>query len=91
MCAPLKLSGLRPAPTQTDAQSRPLTAQITGILPVTYTYDARGRLASVSQGSGAATQSVSYAYTATRPAAASSPASQPPAASISPTATTAHC
>ncbi|OGT12641.1 MAG: hypothetical protein A3F73_08960, partial [Gallionellales bacterium RIFCSPLOWO2_12_FULL_59_22] len=46
----------------TDAQSRPLALQTAGILPVNYAYDARGRLASVSQGDGAATQSVSYAY-----------------------------
>ena len=97
MCAPLRLSDLRPAQTQTDtatvngkvfktvynaaqhqfttttplnrstvvttdAQSRPLALQTAGILPVNYAYDARGRLASVSQGDGAATQSVSNAY-----------------------------
>lgn len=45
-----------------DAQSRALTVQQAGILPVSYTYDARGRLASVSQGSGAAMQSLTYAY-----------------------------
>src|SRR3990167_1022838 len=97
MCAPLRLSDLRPAQTQTDtatvngkvfktvynaaqhqfttttplnrstvvttdAQSRPLALQTAGILPVNYAYAARGRLASVSQGSGAAVQSLSYTY-----------------------------
>jgi len=46
----------------TDAKNRPLTLQTAGILPVNYAYDARGRLASVSQGSGAAVQSLSYTY-----------------------------
>ena len=46
----------------TDAQTRPLTLQLTGILPINYAYDTRGRLSTISQGSGAAIHSLTYVY-----------------------------
>ncbi|QLI81205.1 hypothetical protein HZU75_06485 [Chitinibacter fontanus] len=51
--------------TQLDAQGRPLSVQLAGILPLNYQYDARGRLAKVSQGVGDAERGVRYTYNAT--------------------------
>ncbi|MFZ5503508.1 MAG: RHS repeat-associated core domain-containing protein, partial [Pseudomonadota bacterium] len=46
----------------TDAQSRPTVTQIPGIDAVNYAYDARGRLSSVTQGTGAATRAIAYTW-----------------------------
>jgi len=45
-----------------DAQDRPLSAQVTGVEPVTYSYDNRGRVMAVTQGSGADARTSSFIY-----------------------------
>jgi RHS repeat-associated protein len=47
---------------RTDAQGRPVFAQLANLAPVTYAYDARGRLSAVTQGSGADARVSRYAY-----------------------------
>ena len=46
----------------TDAQSRPTTIQVPGIADVTMAYDGRGRLQTVTQGSGPDARTTSYTY-----------------------------
>ncbi len=47
-----------------DALGRVTQAQVTGILPVNASYDAQGRLATVTQGTGADARTLGYAYDA---------------------------
>ena len=47
-----------------DAFGRVTQAAIAGLLPVTYSYDARGRLASVIQGTGPDTRTATFTYNA---------------------------
>ena len=47
-----------------DALGRVIQAQVTGILPVNASYDAQGRLATVTQGTGADARTLGYAYDA---------------------------
>lgn len=52
----------RQATLKVDPLDRPLLEHISGIEDVTYAYDARGRLSSVKQGTGAALRQTSYSY-----------------------------
>ncbi|QSA95834.1 PKD domain-containing protein [Methylococcus sp. EFPC2] len=54
----------RQSKTVLDALGRTTQTQVTGILPVANNYDARGRLASVSQGTGTDQRTLGYAYNA---------------------------
>jgi len=47
-----------------DGQGRLVMEQVTGVEPVQHTYDARGRLAFVAQGSGPVERKVSFTYNA---------------------------
>jgi len=52
----------RKATALTDALGRVIQSQVTGILASNASYDAQGRLASVSQGSGVDQRTLSYSY-----------------------------
>jgi RHS repeat-associated protein len=52
----------RQASVTVDAQGRVLQRSVTGLAPVRYSYDARGRLAAVGQGSGADRRTVRLSY-----------------------------
>nr|WP_186289551.1 RHS repeat-associated core domain-containing protein [Methylomonas koyamae] len=52
----------RKATALTDAQGRIIQSQVTGILASNASYDAQGRLASVSQGTGVDQRTLSYSY-----------------------------
>ncbi len=45
-----------------DNQGRPTQSQVAGLVPVTRSYDARGRLASIIQGTAPETRTVSFTY-----------------------------
>jgi RHS repeat-associated protein len=45
-----------------DLQGRITQAQVSGLLPVSYSYDPHGRLASRTQGTGAETRAASFSY-----------------------------
>ena len=47
-----------------DDHGRPVMEQVPGVEPLHYSYDARGRLTGVSQGSGANARSVTFEYNA---------------------------
>jgi RHS repeat-associated protein len=47
-----------------DAQGRPIQGSVLGLLPVTFQYDTRGRVADIRQGTGAAERRVVLAYDA---------------------------
>jgi RHS repeat-associated protein len=59
-----KASGRRSV-TVVDALGRRIEDRMTGIAPTTYAYDVRGRLQSVTQGSGANARTVTLGYDAT--------------------------
>lgn len=46
-----------------DPHHRPLSVQVSGIQPISYSYDARGRLIGVTQSNGTTTQSAAFSYT----------------------------
>jgi RHS repeat-associated protein len=46
-----------------DAHGRTLQTQVAGLLPVTRTYDTRGRLATIMHGSGADSRTTTFGYT----------------------------
>ena len=48
--------------TRIDPQGRPTFAQISGVEALNYAYDARGRLQTVTQGTGTDTRSLTYTY-----------------------------
>ena len=48
----------------TDAQGRPVTAQVAGLNPASFTYDSRGRLNTSTSGTGAEARTLSLAYNA---------------------------
>lgn len=50
--------------TRSDALSRPVEVETPGFLPIQFTYDANGRLKTLSQGSGAASRVVTFGYDA---------------------------
>ena len=50
--------------TATDLQGRPTQVTMGGLAPASFAYDARGRLATVSQGSGTDTRNMALAYDA---------------------------
>jgi RHS repeat-associated protein len=52
----------RTTTTRVDAQGRPTSLQIPGVAPVSYSYDPRGRVATVTQGSGADARSLTMGY-----------------------------
>ncbi len=52
----------RKATATTDLQKRVTQAQVTGLLPVSYSYDTRRRLASLTQGTGAETRTANFNY-----------------------------
>jgi RHS repeat-associated protein len=53
----------RPAEeTERGSLSQQHWAQVTGLLPVSYTYDTRGHLSSLTQGTGAETRTASFSY-----------------------------
>ncbi len=54
--------GSRKVTLITDTQSRPTTIQVPGIADVTMAYDGRGRLQTVTQGSGPDARTTSYVY-----------------------------
>jgi RHS repeat-associated protein len=54
----------RPSTTVLDTLGRPILTQIAGLESVAYAYDARGRLATVTQGSGADARAVTFGYDA---------------------------
>jgi RHS repeat-associated protein len=54
----------RQSSTRIDALGRIVRSQITGLAAMTYTYDTRGRLATVTQGSGPNARTMSYTYNA---------------------------
>jgi RHS repeat-associated protein len=45
-----------------DSRGRPVQAQVSGLDPATFTYDARGRLASITRGSGPSSRTLLFAY-----------------------------
>src|SRR5262249_27446830 len=45
-----------------DLQGRVTQAKVDGLLPVSYSYDTRGRLASVTQGTGGGVRTASFSY-----------------------------
>ncbi|GLS04988.1 hypothetical protein GCM10007860_21370 [Chitiniphilus shinanonensis] len=55
---------LRQSTVKVDTQGRPLQLTQPGLLPVDYAYDAKGRLSTLSQGSGDGTRTTRYAYNA---------------------------
>ncbi|HZY42095.1 MAG TPA: hypothetical protein VFF59_08855, partial [Anaerolineae bacterium] len=48
--------------TTIDAQGRPVLEQVSGLFPISDTYDSHGRLSTVTQGSGAETRVFTYTY-----------------------------
>ncbi len=48
--------------TTVDAQGRVVQTQVSGLAPISLTYDARGRLASIVQGSGAPARTMTFSY-----------------------------
>ena len=52
----------RTSTTRIDLQGRPTFAQVSGVEALNYGYDARGRLQTVTQGTGADTRSLTYTY-----------------------------
>ncbi|WP_295433562.1 PKD domain-containing protein [uncultured Thiodictyon sp.] len=52
----------RVSTTVSDALGRPTQTQTAGLAPVAYTYDTRGRLWTVTQGTGAEARAVTFAY-----------------------------
>ncbi len=52
----------RVSTTVLDALGRPSQTQTAGLAPVAYTYDSRGRLATLTQGSGAEARAVTFTY-----------------------------
>jgi hypothetical protein len=48
--------------TTIDAQGRPLSTQVTGILPVVRSYDTHGRLSTITQGSDSAARVTTFGY-----------------------------
>jgi RHS repeat-associated protein len=54
----------RTSVVKVDTQSRPLSVQVTGLEPVNYSYDSRGRVSGVAQGGGADTRTSVLAYNA---------------------------
>ena len=52
----------RESSSQIDALGRVVHSQITGLAAMVYTYDARGRLATVTQGSGPNARTITYTY-----------------------------
>ena len=52
----------RTSTTRIDLQGRPIFAQISGVEALDYAYDARGRLQTVTQGTGTDTRSLTYSY-----------------------------
>jgi RHS repeat-associated protein len=61
-----QLTDTSPAGRQTitllDPQGRVLQRQVTGLEPVSFTYDARGRLSTMTQGTGGAARSSTFTY-----------------------------
>ena len=47
-----------------DAQGRPVQEQPAGLLPTSYSYDIRGRIAAITQGTGADARTVTFDYNA---------------------------
>jgi len=45
-----------------DPQGRVLTTQVTGLAPISFAYDPRGRLSTLSQGSGGSARSSTFTY-----------------------------
>jgi YD repeat-containing protein len=54
----------RTSTATTDAQGRVVQAQDANFVPIALSYDAHGRLSSLSQGSGASTRTTTYTYDA---------------------------
>lgn len=52
--------------TTMDAQGRPLTTQLGNLAPVMRTYDGRGRLSTITQGTGSEARTTSLTYNAAR-------------------------
>lgn len=52
----------RQAVTTLDEKGRTIASQLTGLAPLGYAYDARGRLSSISQGSGSDARSTHFQY-----------------------------
>src|SRR5262249_59800907 len=50
--------------TELDTQSRPVREEISGIVPVNYAYDGRGRLSTVVAGSGPDARITTFTYDA---------------------------
>jgi len=48
--------------TTVDAQGRPLSTEVTGVLPVVREYDEQGRLKTITQGSGDAARVTTFSY-----------------------------
>lgn len=48
--------------TTIDPQGRPILEQVSGLFPISNTYDSHGRLSTVTQGSGAETRVFTYTY-----------------------------
>ena len=49
-----------------DGQGRVTNSQVSGIAPVTYAYDGRGRLSSVTQTDGMTVRSITFTYNTDR-------------------------
>jgi RHS repeat-associated protein len=50
--------------SQIDSQARVTSEQVTGLDPLAYSYDAQGRLTTISQGTGPSTRTTTLAYNA---------------------------